>query len=99
MKKPDIDDLIVKGQELMKYCSEEDVQTIQDKVDKLKDRYTDMNISSSEQVSKLEEALPLAEKFSKAQKQLQHWLQKVEPELRGPEPTGTEAEKCVEVIS
>jgi hypothetical protein len=97
LKKPDIDDIIVKGHELMKHCTGDDILATQDKVDRLKDRYTNLNTRCSDQVSHMEDALPIAEKFKDVQEKYHRWLQHVEPELRGPEPTGTEAEKFVEV--
>ena len=97
MRKPDIDDVIVKGHELMKHCTGDDILAIQDKVDTVKDRYTALNTQCTDQVSHMEEALPIAERFSDVQEKYLRWLQHVEPELRGPEPTGADAEKFMNV--
>ena len=47
----------------------------------------------------METALPLATSVQDAHEKLLDWMQVIEPELRGKEPTGAEAEQQIQVRS
>ena len=54
--------------------------------------------SCADRLTRLEEAVPLSDTFHNMHDQVLSWLQHAEPELQsGKEPTGTEAEKQLEV--
>ncbi len=95
--KPDLDDIIINGQELLKHCSGDDSFTVQEKIDAAKTRYRSLDERLSTSLQHLDEALPLARNFHDTHEKLLSWLQHIEPELRAPEPTGPLAEKVVEV--
>jgi len=64
----------------------------------IKERYQALVTNCKDRQSRLEEAVPLAERFHDVHEQLSSWLQHVEPELQsGKEPTGPDAEKQLQV--
>lgn len=95
--KPEVEDVVFTGLELLKHSSTEDLSTIQDKIDNVKSRYGDLTDNSKERLDQMEQALPLAEEFQDNHSKLLDWMHQMEPELRGKEPIGPDAEKQVEV--
>ena len=95
--KPDLKSLLDTGNELLKLSSGEDQDNLADRLDNISDRYKDLAERSGEHLNKMEYALPLAEKFHDTHERLVDMLCKVEPELRGAEPTGPEAEAQINV--
>ena len=93
----DLDHVLLSGQDLLKQSSGDDQTKVKDTMEGLKDRYEDLANRCDKRQQNLEEALPLAENVHATHEQLLDWLQHVEPELRGKEPVGPEAEDQVAV--
>ncbi len=93
--KGELDDVVLSGIELLKHSSGDDTGMVQDRIDFFKNRYQNLADRSADRLNKMEEALPLAIKFHDTHEKLVNWLQMVEPELRGKEPIGPEAEAHV----
>lgn len=69
----------------------EEVLLIQEKLDGIKTRYSDIIASSGKALRTLEQALQLASKFQTTHEELTNWLGQVEEELAqtsGQSPTG-----------
>lgn len=94
-----LDDVIIVGAELKKHSADtENVKRLDHELSATKDRYQALVTGCNERLTRLEEALPLADKFHDMHEQVLSWLQRVEPELQaGSEPTGAEAEKQLDV--
>lgn len=69
----------------------EEVLLIQEKLDGIKSRYSEMTASSSKALRTLEQALQLATRFASAHEDLNQWLDSVEAELGNVEPDATPA--------
>jgi len=96
-----LDDVIIAGAELKKHSADADNATRLDgELSATKQRYEVLVTSCSDRLTRLEDALPLAETFHNMHDQVLSWLEHVEPELQsGKEPTGVEAEKQLEVTA
>ena len=70
---------------------------IVDRLEGVSGRYTELSERTAEHLDRMQHALPLAERFHDTHDQLLNVLQRVEPELRGAEVTGPEAEAQVNV--
>ena len=95
-----MDEVVLAGAELKKHTpSLDDVARIERDVGGVKSRYEELGARCADRLARLEEALPLTQKFNDEHERLLVWLQRVEPELHsgGKEPTGTEAVKQLEV--
>ncbi|XP_018416047.1 PREDICTED: dystonin isoform X2 [Nanorana parkeri] len=82
LRKQNVDQAIQNGLELLKQTTGDEVVIIQEKLDGIKSRYSEIaNLSSN--VSKvLEQALTLATQFHSTHEELSQWLDKVEIELK-----------------
>ncbi|XP_075410315.1 microtubule-actin cross-linking factor 1 isoform X1 [Tenrec ecaudatus] len=90
-RKKNVDQAIKNGQALLKQTTGEEVLLIQEKLDGIKTRYTDITITSSKALRTLEQARQLATKFQSTYEELTGWLREVEEELAasgGQSPTG-----------
>ena len=76
----------------------DDVVSVQDKVNHVKDRYSALDTKCGERLGQMEQALPLAQNFFDTHEKLLDWLQHIEPDLRAKEATGPEAEKQLEEL-
>ena len=94
---PDLKCLLDTGKDLLKLSSGEDHENLSARLHNVADRYNDLAERSGEHLGKMEHALPMAEKFHDTHDRLLDILCKVEPELRGAEPIGPEAEAQVNV--
>jgi len=94
-----LDDVVLAGAELKKHSSDTDnAQRLDNELSATKQRYQALVTGSDGRLARLEEALPLADKFHEMHEQVLSWLQRVEPELQtGKEPTGADAEKQLDV--
>ena len=94
-----LDDVIIAGAELKKHSSDADNTTrLDDELSATKQRYEALVTCCGDRLTRLEDAVPLAETFHSMHEQVLSWLQHVEPELQsGKEPTGAEAEKQLDV--
>jgi dystonin len=98
--KLNLDEVMLAGAELKKNApNADDVARLDRDVANVKDRYEGLAARCSDKLAKLEEAVPMLQKFHDEHERLLAWLQRVEPELRagGKEPTGNEAVKQLEV--
>ena len=75
--KDDLDELIVKGQDVFERSTGDDKQAIQQRVDKLKQSYTDLDRKCNLRLAKMEEALPLAANFREIREKLAELLQQM----------------------
>jgi len=91
--------VIIAGAELKKHSSDADnTARLDSELSSTKQRYEALVKSCGDRLTRLEEAVPLAETFHSKHEQVLSWLQHVEPELQsGKEPSGTEAEKQLAV--
>ena len=94
---PDLKCLLDTGKDLLKLSSGEDHENLSARLHNVADRYNDLAERSGEHLGKMEHALPMAERFHDTHDRLLDILCKVEPELRGAEPIGPEAEAQVNV--
>ncbi|XP_077193444.1 microtubule-actin cross-linking factor 1 isoform X5 [Paroedura picta] len=90
-RKKNVDQAIKNGQALLKQTTGEEVLLIQEKLDGIKTRYSDITTASSKALRTLEQARQLATKFQATHEELTGWMGQVEEELTsggGYSPTG-----------
>ncbi|XP_041438138.1 microtubule-actin cross-linking factor 1 isoform X18 [Xenopus laevis] len=90
-RKKNVDQAIKNGQALLKQTTGEEVLLIQEKLDGIKTRYSEITSSSGKALKTLEQALQLASKFQATHDELNGWLRRVEDELAqscGQPPSG-----------
>ncbi|XP_075029410.1 microtubule-actin cross-linking factor 1 isoform X7 [Calonectris borealis] len=90
-RKKNVDQAIRNGQALLKQTTGEEVLLIQEKLDGIKTRYSDITAASSKALRTLEQARQLATKFQSTHEELAGWMSKVEDELAssgGQSPAG-----------
>uniref|UniRef100_A0A674GD33 Microtubule actin crosslinking factor 1 n=1 Tax=Taeniopygia guttata TaxID=59729 RepID=A0A674GD33_TAEGU len=80
-RKKNVDQAIRNGQALLKQTTGEEVLLIQEKLDGIKTRYSDITAASSKALRTLEQARQLATKFQSTHEELTGWMSKVEDEL------------------
>uniref|UniRef100_A0A8C3RII8 Microtubule actin crosslinking factor 1 n=1 Tax=Cyanoderma ruficeps TaxID=181631 RepID=A0A8C3RII8_9PASS len=80
-RKKNVDQAIRNGQALLKQTTGEEVLLIQEKLDGIKTRYSDITAASSKALRTLEQARQLATKFQSTHEELTGWMSKVEEEL------------------
>ncbi|XP_076213588.1 microtubule-actin cross-linking factor 1 isoform X17 [Aptenodytes patagonicus] len=80
-RKKNVDQAIRNGQALLKQTTGEEVLLIQEKLDGIKTRYSDITAASSKALRTLEQARQLATKFQSTHEELAGWMSKVEDEL------------------
>ncbi|KAM6115785.1 microtubule-actin cross-linking factor 1 isoform 2-T2 [Phoenicopterus ruber ruber] len=80
-RKKNVDQAIRNGQALLKQTTGEEVLLIQEKLDGIKTRYSDITTASSKALRTLEQARQLATKFQSTHKELTGWMSQVEDEL------------------
>ncbi|XP_032304876.1 microtubule-actin cross-linking factor 1 isoform X7 [Coturnix japonica] len=80
-RKKNVDQAIRNGQALLKQTTGEEVLLIQEKLDGIKTRYSDITAASSKALRTLEQARQLATKFQSTHEELNAWMSKVEDEL------------------
>ncbi|KAM9320102.1 microtubule-actin cross-linking factor 1 [Gastrophryne carolinensis] len=80
-RKRNVDQAVKNGQALLKQTTGEEVLLIQEKLDGIKTRYSDIIASSGKALRTLEQALQLASKFQTTYEELTSWLGRVEEEL------------------
>ncbi|KAL6099375.1 macf1 [Pungitius sinensis] len=90
-RKKTVDQAIKNGQALLKQTTGEEVLLIQEKLDGIKSRYSEMTAASSKALRTLEQALQLATRFASAHDDINQWLDAVEAELQNVEPDATPA--------
>ncbi|KAM7138681.1 microtubule-actin cross-linking factor 1 isoform 7-T7 [Macrochelys suwanniensis] len=90
-RKKNVDQAIKNGQALLKQTTGEEVLLIQEKLDGIKTRYSDITATSSKALRTLEQARQLATKFQATHEELTSWMSEVEEELMssgGQSPVG-----------
>ncbi|GAB0199408.1 microtubule-actin cross-linking factor 1 [Grus japonensis] len=90
-RKKNVDQAIRNGQALLKQTTGEEVLLIQEKLDGIKTRYSDITAASTKALRTLEQARQLATKFQSAHEELTGWMSEVEDELAssgGQSPSG-----------
>ncbi|XP_068773802.1 microtubule-actin cross-linking factor 1 isoform X6 [Struthio camelus] len=90
-RKKNVDQAIRNGQALLKQTTGEEVLLIQEKLDGIKTRYSDITATSSKALRTLEQARQLATKFQSTHEELNSWMSQVEEELMssgGQSPAG-----------
>ncbi|KAM6314025.1 microtubule-actin cross-linking factor 1-like isoform 4-T5 [Podargus strigoides] len=90
-RKKNVDQAIRNGQALLKQTTGEEVLLIQEKLDGIKTRYSDITGASSKALRTLEQARQLATKFQSTHEELTGWMSTVEDELAssgGQSPAG-----------
>ncbi|XP_063274816.1 microtubule-actin cross-linking factor 1 isoform X7 [Prinia subflava] len=80
-RKKNVDQAIRNGQALLKQTTGEEVLLIQEKLDGIKTRYSDITAASSKALRTLEQARQLATKFQSTHEELTGWMSTVEEEL------------------
>ncbi|XP_056412563.1 microtubule-actin cross-linking factor 1 isoform X14 [Hyla sarda] len=80
-RKRNVDQAVKNGQALLKQTTGEEVLLIQEKLDGIKTRYSEITASSGKALRTLEQALQLASKFQTTHEELTSWLGRVEDEL------------------
>ncbi|XP_042296316.1 microtubule-actin cross-linking factor 1 isoform X3 [Sceloporus undulatus] len=80
-RKKNVDQAIKNGQALLKQTTGEEVLLIQEKLDGIKTRYSDITAASSKALRTLEQARQLATKFQSTHEELTGWMSQVEEEL------------------
>ncbi|KAM3930381.1 dystonin isoform 2-T2 [Leptodactylus fuscus] len=92
LRKQNVDQAIQNGLELLKHTTGDEVVVIQEKLDGIKSRYSDITKLSSDVSKVLEQALNLATKFHSTHDVLGRWLDKVEVQLNSYEIQDQNAE-------
>ncbi|KAM6239688.1 microtubule-actin cross-linking factor 1 isoform 3-T3 [Porphyrio hochstetteri] len=90
-RKKNVDQAIRNGQALLKQTTGEEVLLIQEKLDGIKTRYSDITAASTKALRTLEQARQLATKFQSTHEELTSWMSNVEDELAlsgGQSPAG-----------
>ncbi|XP_044146772.1 dystonin isoform X4 [Bufo gargarizans] len=82
LRKQNVDQAIQNGLELLKHTTGDEVVIIQEKLDGIKSRYSEITKLSSDVSKVLEQALNLATQFHSTHDELGRWLDKVEIELK-----------------
>ncbi|XP_073482802.1 dystonin isoform X11 [Aquarana catesbeiana] len=82
LRKQNVDQAIQNGLELLKQTTGDEVVIIQEKLDGIKSRYSEITNLSSKVYKVLEEALNLSTQFHSTHEELSQWLDKVEIELK-----------------
>ncbi|XP_056421733.1 dystonin isoform X3 [Hyla sarda] len=82
LRKQNVDQAIQNGLELLKHTTGDEVVIIQEKLDGIKSRYSEITKLSSDVSKVLEQALKLATQFHSTHNELGRWLDKVEVELK-----------------
>uniref|UniRef100_A0ABM5ETF4 Microtubule-actin cross-linking factor 1 isoform X3 n=1 Tax=Pogona vitticeps TaxID=103695 RepID=A0ABM5ETF4_9SAUR len=80
-RKKTVDQAIKNGQALLKQTTGEEVLLIQEKLDGIKTRYSDITATSLKALRTLEQARQLATKFQSTHEELTGWMTQVEEEL------------------
>ncbi|XP_061453828.1 microtubule-actin cross-linking factor 1 isoform X18 [Rhineura floridana] len=80
-RKKNVDQAIKNGQALLKQTTGEEVLLIQEKLDGIKTRYSDITTASSKALRTLEQARQLATKFQSTHEELTGWMSQVEEEV------------------
>ncbi|KAJ7304445.1 hypothetical protein JRQ81_012006, partial [Phrynocephalus forsythii] len=80
-RKKTVDQAIKNGQALLKQTTGEEVLLIQEKLDGIKTRYSDITTTSLKALRTLEQARQLATKFQSTHEELMGWMSQVEEEL------------------
>ncbi|XP_035657737.1 microtubule-actin cross-linking factor 1-like [Branchiostoma floridae] len=81
-----VEEIIASGQTMLDSSVDEDSSQLQDKVDELRRHYDDASKRSSDRLSQLELALPLATQFAEVHEDLVPWLDEIEAELEAMSP-------------
>ncbi|XP_078255159.1 dystonin isoform X4 [Rhinoraja longicauda] len=81
LRKQHVDQAIQNGLALLKQTTGDEVIIIQERLDGIKARYTEITTTSGKVLKTLEQALQLATKFQSAHEVLSAWLDRVEAEL------------------
>ncbi|MEE6476581.1 hypothetical protein FKM82_011128 [Ascaphus truei] len=82
LRKQNVDRAIQNGLEVLKQTTGDDIVVIQEKLDGIKSRYSDITKLSSKVSKDLEQALHLATQFQSTHVELGKWLDTVEVELK-----------------
>ncbi|XP_068137517.1 dystonin isoform X15 [Hyperolius riggenbachi] len=82
LRKQNVDQAIQNGLELLKHTTGDEVVIIQEKLDGIKSRYSEITVLSAKVSKVLEQALNLATQFHSTHEELGRWLDKVEAELK-----------------
>ncbi|KAM4771389.1 dystonin [Rhinophrynus dorsalis] len=93
LRKQNVDQAIQNGMELLKQSTGDEVVVIQEKLDGIKSRYSDITKLSSKVSKVLDQALHLATQFHSTHEELSKWLDKVEAELKNYESQNHKAEE------
>ena len=96
--KVELDEIVLSGAELKKHVGSEEAAKLEKSLNGMKEKYSVLSAKCNEQLSKMEEALPLVQRFQDNHKILIGGLQRTEQELYGKESSGSEADKQLEVM-
>lgn len=73
---------------------------MQQKLDHIQNRYDNIFQKSEDQLSQLQQAVPLANEFNRLQSEFADWLKKAEQDLRNFDPSASvETQKAVQEVS
>ncbi|XP_066460088.1 dystonin isoform X1 [Eleutherodactylus coqui] len=97
LRKQNVDQAIQNGLELLKHTTGDEVVVIQEKLDGIKSRYSEITKLSSDVSKVLEQALYLATQFHSTHDKLGRWLDKVEVEMKGYEMQEQKTEEMIAV--
>nr|XP_006813086.1 PREDICTED: dystonin isoform X1 [Saccoglossus kowalevskii] len=79
--KSDVDAAIEAGHELIKHCTGSEVLAVEQKLDSIKDQYTDICVKSDDRMQELQQAKTYSSRFHEAHRILVEWLDKVEDDV------------------
>ncbi|XP_071998344.1 dystonin isoform X17 [Engystomops pustulosus] len=97
LRKQNVDQAIQNGLELLKHTTGDEVVIIQEKLDGIKSRYSEITKLSSDVFKILEQALNLATQFHANHEKLGKWLDMVEGELKSYETQDQKPEEMTAV--
>eukprot|EP00057_Strongylocentrotus_purpuratus_P020675 XP_011675149.1 PREDICTED: microtubule-actin cross-linking factor 1 isoform X2 [Strongylocentrotus purpuratus] len=96
-RQPEIRKVLSDGQDLLRQCTGKEVSDVQQKLDHIQNRYDNIFQKSEDQLSQLQQAVPLANEFNRLQSEFADWLKKAEQDLRNFDPSASvETQKAVQ---
>ena len=93
-----VKEAIKAGEDLKNRCSPDDVEIMEGKIDKLKDKHRALTRTSAGKRSKFDDASMLSHKFFTATSELMGWCEGIERKLEAAQKQGEEGEDVHKVL-
>ncbi|KAK3581860.1 hypothetical protein CHS0354_032763 [Potamilus streckersoni] len=97
-RESDVKTLALVGKELQDHCNGDEAKNVQKKIDDVQVKFAELRDKLSDTLEQMEEALPLAKRFSEAHAKFIDWIIKMEPKVRNKDPSVPEPEEQVQKL-